>query len=191
MKPIALAQQLMLFHSWTQDNNGRTGKLGDHIVLPAHVLGDLYISRNPEDNNLQTAQTQFLIEAFGIGKVIETDGFFAIKTLYDPKAYEGRTVHILRLGYHKVRRGKEYRYVTEIYYGGKCAVRYSETLYDAMFKARPSLVHSVKLNQVAPTEMGAEILTMTYDHMELRMGTLTNDEILSLHNGSFQCNPRV
>lgn len=191
MKPIALAQQIMLFHSWTQDNNGRTGKLGDHVILPAHVKGELYIPRNPEDNNLQSAQTQFLIEAFGIGKVIKTEGFFAIKTFYDPNAYEGRTVRILRLGYHKVRRGKDYRYATEIHYGGQYAVRYSETLYAAMFKARPSLVRSVKLNQVTPTETGAEILTMTHDHMELRMGTMTDEEILSLHNGSFQCSLMV
>ena len=106
MKPIALAQQIMLLHSWARDNNGRTGKLGSPMVLPAHVKGEFYIPRNPKDNILQSEQTKFQIESFGIGEVFTSGIFFAVRTLYDPNAYEDRTVRIIRLNYHKVKRGE-------------------------------------------------------------------------------------
>lgn len=191
MKPIALAQQIMLLHSWTRNNEGSTGKLGSPIVLPAHVRGEFYIPRNPEDNSLQSEQTKFLIESFGIGEVFTSGIFFAIRTLYDPNAYEDRTVRIIRLNYPKGKRGENHDYATLFSYHNFYAVRYSKTLYDAMFKARPSLARSVKLGCIFPTEPGAEILSMTPEYMELRMETLTNEEILSLHKGSFQCNLRV
>lgn len=191
MKPIALAQQIMLLHSWTRNNEGSTGKLGSPIVLPAHVRGEFYIPRNPEDNSLQSEQTKFLIESFGIGEVFTSGIFFAIRTLYDPNAYEDRTVRIIRLNYPKVKRGENHDYATLFSYHNFYAIRYSKTLYDAMFKARPSLARSVKLGCIFPTEPGAEILSMTPEYMELRMETLTNEEILSLHKDSFQCNLRV
>lgn len=190
MKPIALAQQIMLLHSWARDNNGRTGKLGSPMVLPAHVKGEFYIPRYPEADNLQSVRTKFLIEAFGIGKVIMTDTHFIIRTLYDPKAYGDHTVRILRLNAPETRRGKDCTYATEIYFWGHRAVRYSETLYDAMFKARPSLVLATKMHMLTQIE-GTPILTMAPDYMRLNMGTLSNEEILSLHKGSFQCNLRV
>lgn len=112
MKPIALAQQIMLLHSWARDNNGRTGKLGSPMVLPAHVKGEFYIPRNPEDNSLQSEQTKFQIESFGIGEVFTSGIFFAVRTLYDPNAYEDRTVCIIRLNYHKVKRGENHDYAT-------------------------------------------------------------------------------
>lgn len=191
MKPIALAQQIMLLHSWARDNNGRTGKLGSPMVLPAHVKGEFYILRNPEDNSLQSEQTKFQIESFGIGEVFTSGIFFAVRTLYDPNAYEDRTVRIIRLNCHKVKRGENHDYATLFSYHNFYAVRYSKTLYDAMFKARPSLACSVKLGCIFPTEPGAEILSMTPDHMVLNMSTLSKDEILSLHKDSFQCNLRV
>lgn len=181
----------MLLHSWARDNNGRTGKLGSPMVLPAHVKGEFYIPRNPEDNSLQSEQTKFQIESFGIGEVFTSGIFFAVRTLYDPNAYEDRTVRIIRLNYHKVKRGENHDYATLFSYHNFYAVRYSKTLYDAMFKARPSLACSVKLGCIFPTEPGAEILSMTPDHMVLNMSTLSKDEILSLHKDSFQCNLRV
>lgn len=190
MKPIALAQQIMLLHSWARDNNGRTGKLGSPMVLPAHVKGEFYIPRNPEDNILQSEQTKFLIESFGIGEVFTSGIFFAIRTLYDPNAYEDRTVRIIRLNYHKVKRGENHDYATLFSYHNFYAVRYSKTLYDAMFKARPSLVLATKMAFPLSIE-GTPILTMAPDYMRLNMGTLSNEEILSLHKGSFQCNLRV
>jgi hypothetical protein len=81
MKPIALAQQIMLLHSWARDNNGRTGKLGSPMVLPAHVKGEFYIPRNPEDNILQSEQTKFQIESFGIGEVFTSGIFFAVRNV--------------------------------------------------------------------------------------------------------------
>ena len=81
-------------------------------------------------------------------------------------------------------------YATEIYFVGHHAVRYSETLYDAMFKARPSLVLATKMAFPLSIE-GTPILTMAPDYMRLNMGTLSNEEILSLHKDSFQCNLRV
>ena len=59
-----------------------------------------------------------------------------------------------------------------------------------MFKARPSLVLAAKMGFSLAVE-GAPILTMAPDYMRLNMGDLTNEEILSLHKGSFQCNLRV
>lgn len=190
MKPIALAQQIMLLHSWARDNNGRTGKLGSPMVLPAHVKGEFYIPRNPEDNSLQSEQTKFQIESFGIGEVFTSGIFFAVRTLYDPKAYGDHTVRILRLNTPTTRRGKDCMYATEIYLVGHQAVRYSETLYDAMFKARPSLVLAAKMAFPLSSE-GTSILTMAPDYMRLNMEDLSEDEILSLHKGSFQCNLRV
>ena len=81
-------------------------------------------------------------------------------------------------------------YATEIYLEGHRAVRYSETLYDAMFKARPSLALATKMSFPLSVE-GTSILMMAPDDMRLNMGTLANEEILSLHKGSFQCNLRV
>lgn len=190
MKPLALAQQIMLLHSWTRNNEGSTGELWDTIMLPSKTKSELYIPRYPEADNLQSMRTKFLIEAFGIGKVILTDTHFIIRTLYDPKAYGDHTVRILRLDDHVVKRGKDCTYATEIYFAGHHAVRYSETLYDAMFKARPSLVLATKMGFPLAVE-GAPILTMAPDDMRLNMGTLTNEEILSLHKDSFQCNLRV
>lgn len=190
MKPIALAQQIMLLHSWTSNNEGSTGELWDTIMLPSKTKSELYIPRNPKDNILQSVRTKFLIEAFGIGKVIMTDTRFIIRTLYDPKVYEDHTVRILRLNTPMTRRGKDCTYATEIYFGGHHAVRYSETLYDAMFKARPSLVLAAKMAFPLLIE-GTPILTMAPDDMRLNMGDLTNEEILSLHKSSFQCNLRV
>lgn len=190
MKPIALAQQIMLLHSWARDNNGRTGKLGSPMVLPAHVKGEFYIPRNPEDNSLQSEQTKFQIESFGIGEVFTSGIFFAVRTLYDPKAYGDHTVRILRLNTPTTRRGKDCMYATEIYLVGHQAVRYSETLYDAMFKARPSLVLAAKMAFPLSIE-GTPILTMAPDYMRLNMEDLSEDDILSLHKGSFQCNLRV
>lgn len=190
MKPIALAQQIMLLHSWSSNNEGSTGELWDTIILPSKTKSELYIPRNPEADNLQSVRTKFLIEAFGIGEVIMTDTHFIIRTLYDPKAYEDHTVRILWLNAPKTRRGKDCMYATEIYFGGHQAVRYSETLYDAMFKARPSLVLSAKMGFPLAVE-GIPILTMAPNDMRLNMGTLSNEEILSLHKSSFQCNLRV
>lgn len=187
MKPIALAQQIMLLHSWTSNNGGSTGELWDTIMLPSKTKSELYIPRYPEDNILQSVRTKFLIEAFGIGKVIMTDTHFIIHTLYDPKAYEDHTVRILRINAPETRRGKDCMYATEIYFGGHHAVRYSETLYDAMFKARPSLVLAAKMAFPLLIE-GTPILTMAPDDMVLKMSTLSKDEILSLHKSSFQCN---
>lgn len=70
MKPIALAQQIMLLHSWSSNNEGSTGELWDTIILPSKTKSELYIPRNPEADNLQSVRTKFLIEAFGIGEVI-------------------------------------------------------------------------------------------------------------------------
>lgn len=190
MKPLALAQQIMLLHSWTRNNGGSTGELWDTIILPSKTPAELYIPRNPEDNSLQSARTKFLIEAFGIGKVTMTDTHFIIRTLYDPKAYVEHSVRILRLDYPKEKRGKDCMYATEIYLEGHRAVRYSETLYDAMFKARPSLALATKMSFPLSVE-GTSILMMAPDDMWLNMGTLSNEEILSLHKGSFQCNLRV
>lgn len=100
-------------------------------------------------------------------------------------------MRIIRLNYHKVKRGENHDYATLFSYHNFYAVRYSKTLYDAMFKARPSLACSVKLGCIFPTELGAEILSMTPDPMVLNMSTLSKDEILSLHKDSFQCNLRV
>lgn len=190
MKPIALAQQIMLLHSWSSNNEGSTGELWDTIILPSMTKSELYIPRYPEADNLQSVRTKFLIEAFGIGKVIMTDTHFIIRTFYGPKAYGDHTVRILRLNTPTTRRGKDCMYATEIYFWGHHAVRYSETLYDAMFKARPSLVLATKMAFPLSIE-GTPILTMAPDYMRLNMGTLTNEEILSLHKGSFQCNLRV
>lgn len=190
MKPIALAQQIMLLHSWSSNNEGSTGELWDTIILPSKTKSELYIPRNPEADNLQSVRTKFLIEAFGIGEVIMTNTHFIIRTLYDPKAYEDHTVRILWLNAPKTRRGKDCMHATEIYFGGHQAVRYSETLYDAMFKACPSLVLSAKMGFPLAVE-GIPILTMAPDDMRLNMGTLSNEEILSLHKSSFQCNLRV
>ena len=190
MKPIALAQQIMLLHSWSSNNEGSTGELWDTIMLPSKTKSELYIPRNPEADNLQSVRTKFLIEAFGIGKVIMTDTHFILRTLYDPKAYGDHTVRILWLNAPETRRGKDCTYATEIYFWGHRAVRYSETLYDAMFKARPSLVLATKMHMLTQIE-GTPILTMAPDYMRLNMETLSNEEILSLHKGSFQCNLRV
>lgn len=81
MKPIALAQQIMLLHSWTRNNEGSTGELWNTIILPSKAKSELYIPRNPEADNLQSVRTKFLIEAFGIGKVLMTDTHFIIHTL--------------------------------------------------------------------------------------------------------------
>lgn len=66
----------------------------------------------PEDNSLQSEQTKFQIESFGIGEVFTSGIFFAVRTLYDPNAYEDRTVRIIRLNYHKVKRGENHDYAT-------------------------------------------------------------------------------
>lgn len=190
MKPIALAQQIMLLHSWSSNNEGSTGELWDTIILPSKTKSELYIPRNPEADNLQSVRTKFLIETFGIGKVVMTDTHFIIRTFYDPKAYGDHTVRILRLNTPTTRRGKDCMYATEIYLVGHQAVRYSETLYDAMFKARPSLVLATKMAYPLSIE-GTPILTMAPDYMRLNIGNLTNEEILSLHKSSFQCNLRV
>lgn len=193
MKPIALAQQIVLLDSWHRESKVSEESMESmNLFLPYRTM-PLRIPRNPEAHARQIAQEVFEIEGFGFSPVHISAQQYTVDIQYNPEVYAGRTVSILRLFEPVKKRGEELRYVTIYRKGSSWAIRYSRDLYTAMFKARPSLATSVTLNdkERSHTLPGVCLLHMKPKYLAFQLSLYNPEEIDNLKQDSLQCNALV
>lgn len=189
MKSIALAQQLWLLTDYVKKNPDIYGeKIPSDPLFIVDTLTLLTIPWNPWTPAILE------LESYGFGPASFDKSKVTLPVVYH-NDHKNRSVMVMRLETPVVKRGKEHKYAT-LYYTprrpGINAVRYSTSLYAALFKARPALTQEVKYRPAFLEPEGVVLVDFAEEALAIRLNDVTEEEIESLAlGGSLQDNLRA